>query len=240
MHKWSVLCLGLLLGCWVTSHTCIWESSEDGGEACNSWRWIIHYLVVPIWRLNLHAPVGVGLCLSSQSWLTNLFEAPLKRSEALKAWAQGWLSTKIDEDGIRTLKMKARQSDNGTLSRQSRWAILKDSALLSDHGRPSVKVTNVDVANSIGCQTDPGTFMAESEHPPLSLPQDYFDAMTSEHGQGSYPKMKPETYHTSGLRWEAYLQAGGFPTLCKAWFSLLCVLGMLFREEEGGRNINWE
>ena len=161
-------------------------------------------------------------------------EIPPRRLEALNAWASGWLSTKIDEDGIRCLKMKARQSDNGTLSRPSRWSILNHIELLADHGRPSVKVTSAHKPTGQGLKVEPDMFMAD--HDQSSLPDSFFDKMIVEHGDNAYPKMRPEAFHTSGLRWEAYLQAGNYLEMASAWFNQFLMPGMLLYEVIDGRN----
>ena len=152
------------------------------------------------------------------------FKRVLKtRLDKLTRWARGFITTKVDEDGIKVIKTKSRASDQGATSRANRWGNLVDSELLKEYGHKGLEVTAEDTASALGLELADELFdAAAGTH---SLPKEDFDTITDLHGKDHYPKMNAENFHSIGLKWEAYLEAPSFKEFQKGWYTLFLNAG---------------
>ena len=168
---------------------------------------------------------ALNLVFPHWSWTTTLmldlwehqFQGlSLERREALEKWCRGWATTKVDEDAIGYLKLKASQSERKTLSRMSRWAHLAQSDLLEGYGRHPVTIANDDMINASGVPLTAEVFKADLDD--NTMPLQHFASMEEPAG---LPKMTPEKFHTIGLRFAAYVKAQNYENLAAAWWCLL-------------------
>eukprot|EP00971_Amphidinium_carterae_P057523 1137353-Amphidinium_carterae.1 len=174
-------------------------------------------------------------CWAWTAWLLiDLFEHDFKSMsenmrEALHKWCSGWVTTKLNEDAFHHLKLKSRQSERGNLSRPARLALLAKSSLITSYGREELLVSNQDEVNGKEITVDSALFKADL--PDTSMDESYFNTLTETTG---FPRIQPERFHTAGLRWKAYMQAGSFETLSESWWSMLLPSHMLLCEKTAG------
>ena len=173
------------------------------------------------------------LCFPLWGWVIELFVilkecnfkfVPLDLIARLEKWVRGWLSTKVDEDGNRYLRMKSRGSDHGALGRKERWHELYTSKLVSQYGRSNIQITAEDRADATGSVVDDDFFHANYDY--HSLSHDDFDSITTHKPSRPYPHMTPEHFHACGLRWAAYCGVDSFAELQEGWRSLLPPIGV--------------
>ena len=129
--------------------------------------------------------------------------------ERLATWARGWATTQIDEEGVHVCKTRSNASDLGKMSRQFRYGALISSDLLNEYGGGVLVPEQQDVANAMGIRWEVSELF-DGEYDDNSMPLTHFESLVDEEGTGSFPQITPESFHSTGIAWLAYVMAG-FP-----------------------------
>ena len=67
------------------------------------------------------------------------------------------------------------------------------------------------------------------------MPEDFYMSIVEKNGKFEFPQMEPQQYHTTALRWIAYVRAGSFERLDTMWQSWLAPPGCILCESEEGK-----
>jgi hypothetical protein len=137
----------------------------------------------------------------------------------LADWVRTWLSSEISENGFRVLSKASKASESAQLSRDMRFSKLIESTVMDEHRRDRVLITpaarKAGMGIAVGSQEQ---YMATHSHAD-DMPLSYYEKITDD--PEAYPHLIPLDFHTGGLRWEAYLQAGSYAALSERWHSLM-------------------
>jgi hypothetical protein len=144
-------------------------------------------------------------------------------SKLLK-WSRLWLTTKINEEGVHEVKTRASGSALGKMCRARRMSALVQSSLLQDFGMQPVRTSQKDRVQAAGVKLVEEQF--DASHAETSLPEAHFDSITTEAHKDKFPQMRAQDFHSNGLAWRAYMQAGSFASLQEVWPSMFVPVGV--------------
>ena len=91
-----------------------------------------------------------------------------------------------------------------------------------------VKPTQRDKAMAMGLDLNvPEYYSSMGDLDDLSMPDNYFESISTEAGKGSLPQMQPDSFHMGGLMFHAYMLACTYVKLEQAWRSIMAPVGCL-------------
>jgi hypothetical protein len=125
----------------------------------------------------------------------------------VESWASGWLSTEVDENGVRVVRKGQHANDNHASSRTQRWARLVHASLVVERGRKKIAISDSVKSDSKAWHVTDDMFSATNEDE-SKVEKSFFESIMDD--RDSYPHQSTDKYHQAGLRWMAYLKLGSY------------------------------